>query len=120
MPYITIESAEYMVRVGQGRGRTIQAEVRRRAIDGSLLVDPIASKREVTVEITGDADTGTFFTPEEADYLIDVLTSGPVSVSGDVGTFTAIARDVAWLDGQDHTGGQPTVYRWVTCTLEEV
>ena len=121
MAYLTIGSTNYLVRLGQGRGRVTQIEGRRRAIDGTLLVDAIATKREVTVEITGAVSSGRFFTPGEANSLITTLMAGNVSVSGDVGTFTARARDVGWVDGQSGDGnGAPVVYRWVTATLEEV
>ena len=48
------------------------------------------------------------------------LLSGNVSVAGDVGTFTARARDVGWVDAQDYKTSPPTLYRWVSATLEAV
>lgn len=120
MSYLTIAGTAYLVRVGQGQGKRLQIENRRRAIDASLLVDPIADKREVPVEITGQESAGRFFTPAEADTLITTLLAGNVAVAGDAGTFTARARDIGWVDGQAYPGGVPTLYRWVSATLEQV
>lgn len=120
MSYLTIGSTSYLVRVGNGKGRVHQIENRRRAIDGGLLVDSIATKRELQIEITGTAVSGRFFTPAEASALITALKAGALSISGTAGSFTARARDIGWVDGQDWSGGAPMAYRWVSATLEEV
>lgn len=123
MSYFTIAGTAYLIREDQSRGDRIQFEHRRRAIDGSLLVDPVANKKSVQVEITGLEAENRFFTIAEADTLIATLLAGSVAVAGDLGTFTARARDIGWVDGQHYPGGPhstPTLYRLVTATLEEV
>lgn len=119
--YLTINGTDYLVREGEARGRWLQIENRRRAVDGSLLVDPIADKRHAEVEFTGLVSAGRFFTPTEADALMATLLAGTVTVGGTLASqFTASASDVGWLDVQDHETSPPTIYRHVTCTLEEV
>jgi hypothetical protein len=118
--YLTINGTEYLVRVGDGRGRVAQVENRRRALDGSLLVDTIADKREIPIQITGASAAGRFFTPSEADALIATLMAGNVTIGGDAAGMTARARDIGWEDGSDWTGGSPVTFRWVSATLEEV
>lgn len=118
--YITINSVGYKIRVDQGQGQLLLIEQRNRAIDGSLLVDTITSKLEVPVEITGKTGDSRFFTVSEANSLITALRDGTVQVGGDVGTFTARARDIGWRDIQDNDGVNVTVYRWVSAVLEEV
>jgi len=123
MSYLSINGTEYMIREEDGRGRLLQIENRRRAIDASLLVDSIATKREVQTQIVGLASAGRFFTPAEADSLMAALAAGTVTITGDVGSFTARARDIGWTDGQHYPDGPfspPTAYRWVSVTLEGV
>jgi hypothetical protein len=122
MAYVTVNGVAYLVEEDSGRGRVLQVEQRRRAIDGSLLVDSIATKLEVPLEFTGLVSAGRFFTVLEATVLMGTLLAGNVTIGGDVGNFTARATDVGWRDMQhrpiDH--GPPVLYRWVSCTLEEV
>lgn len=120
MAFLTIGGTEYLVRVGQARGRDILIENRRRAVDGSLLVDLIASKEEVSVEITGLASAGRFFTIAEANALRTTLKAGAVTVGGDMASITARARDIGYVDEQDYRTDPPTVFRWLSCTLEQV
>ncbi len=120
MAYVTIAGIAYLVREGDSRGRVLQIENRRRAIDGGLLVDSIATKREVTLQLAGLVSAGRNFTIAEANALIAVLTGGSVAVAGDIGSFTARARDIGYLDEQDWRSGSPVAFRIVTATLEEV
>lgn len=120
MAYLTINGVDYLVRQGSVRGRWDLIENRRRAIDGSLLVDLIAEKRRVDLEITGRVADGRFFTIAQADTLMALLRGANVSVSGDSGTFTARASGIGWVDVQDFRTSPPLVYRHVSCTLEAV
>lgn len=124
MSYATINGTAYLVREGEGRGSLTLIEYRRRAVDGSLLVDRIDEKREITLEIAGAASSGRFFTPAEAESLLATLAAGNVTLAGDVAggaSRTVRARDLGWTDGSDRSVlGSPTVFRWVTATFEEV
>ena len=120
MAYLTINGTAYLIREGQSQGRRLQIENRRRAIDASLLVDSVATKREASVELAGLVSAGRNFTIAEADALIATLAAGSVTVGGDMGAFTARARDIGWADAQDWRTGAPVIYRIVSVTLEEV
>lgn len=120
MAFLTINGTAYLVRVGEARGRVLLVEQRRRAIDASLLVDRVAEKFEGQVELTGTEASGRFFTPSEADSVIATLVAGNVTVGGDFGSFTARAKDVGYIDAQSYQTNPPTLFRWITCTLEEV
>jgi hypothetical protein len=124
MSYATIGGTAYLVREGEGRGSLTLIEYRRRAVDGSLLVDRIAEKQEITLEIAGTAASGRFFTPAEANALLATLAAGNVTLSGDAAggaSYTVRARDLGWTDGSDRSdSASPTVFRWVTATFEEV
>lgn len=124
MPYLLIDDEEYLVAVAEGRGRRVAIEQRRRALDGSLLVETIATKLELPVTISGPAAAGRLFTVAEAEALMDTLSGGFVSVSGDlVGGVerTMRAKDVGWVDVDDPSDPDaPTVARVVSATLEEL
>lgn len=120
MSYITVAGTAYRVRVGEGRGARKQIENRRRALDGGLLVDTRAIKREVRVEFTGIASADGFLTPAQGDALMDVLLAGNVAITGTPGTFTARARDVEYVDGSEWKASGPVTYRWVSCVLDEI
>lgn len=120
MAYLSINGTAYIVRVGKGRGQRLQVENRRRAIDASLLVDPIATKKEVQVEIAGLVSARRYFTVTEADALIATLVAGSVTVAGEIGSFTGRARDVSWTDEQDSRVYPPAPYRLISTTIEEV
>lgn len=121
MAYLTINGTAYLVREGQVRGRWLQFENRRRAIDASLLVDSVADKLRLEVEVTGLASAGRFFTPAEANALMTTLRAGDVMIGGDASDqFTARASDIGWVDVQDHKASPPTLHRHVSFTLEQV
>lgn len=115
MAYLTIAGTTYRVRTDGSRGKLNIIENRERAIDGSLLVDRIAEKMELQVEILRGS-TGAALSIAQANTLIGVLKAGNVAVSGDVGSFTARAKDIGYRDIR--TG--PGVIRQVSVTLEEV
>jgi hypothetical protein len=115
MPHLTIAGATYRVRIDGSTGRRILIENRFRALDGTLVVDRLTSKKEVTVEITGPS-AGGVLSISAANTLIDALAAGNVSVAGDIGTFTAVARDIGHRDIVS-AGGKA---RFVTVTLEQV
>lgn len=115
MPYLTIGGTTYRVRADGSSGRRIQFEKRFRGLDASLTVDRIATKKEVTVEIIGPAGGGAL-SISAANTLIDTLTGGNVAVAGDIGSFTAAARDVGHRDIVTASGKA----RFVTATLEQV
>lgn len=114
MPYLTIAGTTYGARVNAGAGRRIQVENRFRALDGSLVVDRIASKEEKTVTILDN--NGTRLTITTAETLIDTLTAGNVTVGGDIMSGTCAAKDIStedtWVSG--------AAVRSVTVTFEEV
>jgi hypothetical protein len=124
MAYATIGGVAYLVREGEGRGNLTLIEYRRRAVDGSLLVDRIAEKHEVTLEIGGTEASGRFFTPVEADAFLATLAGGNVTLGGDTAagsSWTVRARDLGWTDISDRSDpASPAVYRTVTATFEEV
>lgn len=115
MSYLTIGGTQYRVRIDGSSGRRIQIENRFRAMDGSLVVSRLATKKEVTVEIIGPA-AGGGLSISAADSLMATLTGGNVSVAGDVGSLTAAARDVGYRDVKASGG----TFRFVTATLEQV
>ena len=120
MAYLTLGGTAYLIREGQSKGRRLHIENRRRAIDASLLVDRVDEKDELQVEIAGLVSPGRNFTIAEANALIATLEAGSVTVGGDVGSFTARAKDIGYADVTDWRTGSPVTYRLVSVTLEEV
>lgn len=119
--YLTLNGVHYRVLMGEGRGAYVQIETRRRAIDGTLLIDPRATKMEAHVKVTGVAGSDRYFTIPEADAFARQLAgSGALYVSGQTGTFRASARDITYEDGQDFGPSGPVIYRWITATLDEI
>lgn len=115
MAYLTIAGTAYRVRADGSSGRRIQIEQRTRAWDGSLIRSVRTVKKEATVEIIGPA-AGGLFTIAQADTLMGILTAGNVAIAGDIGTFTAAARDIGYRD----LVAVGLKARLVTATFEQV
>lgn len=115
MSYLTIAGSAYRIRSDGSTGRRIQFGLRFRAMDKSLVRGTETVKKEITVEVLGPA-SGVLFTIAAAETFIGVLTAGNVAVAGDVGSFTAAARDIGTRDIV--AGGAKA--RLVTVTLEQV
>lgn len=115
MPYLEIGGTTYRVRVDAASGSRILFENRFRGLDGSLVVDRLTSKKEVTVEIIGPSAGGAL-SISAANTLMDTLAGGNVAITGDIGSFTAAARDLGHRDIVT-AGGKA---RFVTVTLEQV
>jgi hypothetical protein len=121
MPYLSVNGTTYRTAYRTGEARRITIQQRRRALDGSLLVDDVVGgdadepeKEENTVEFLGTSST--LFTIDTAKAFALVLTGGNVSVTGNVGTYTARAKDVKEKDVTYSAG----VFRVVSAVLEEV
>jgi hypothetical protein len=115
MAYLTIAGSNYRARVDTTNGRRIQIEDRFRALNGSLIVSRTTQKKEATVEIIGPA-AGGVLSIAAADTLMTALATGNVAITGDIGSFTAAARDIGFRDIASASGKA----RFVTATLEEV
>lgn len=121
MPYLSIAGTEYLVEEGNARMNYVLVENRERMIDGSLAVDRITTKKELSVDISGLAASGTLLTPAEGLTLISTLLAGDVAITGDLGAFTGRARDIGYVDISDRAiWASPVVYRIVSATFDEV
>lgn len=125
MAHITINGTTYRTLATSGQSRGIVGQQRRRAINFNLLVDDVAGgsaavseKQEDTLDFIGtvSGSSTVLFTITTAKAFRALLLSGSVTVAGDVGSYTARARDVRERDVPVGAG----IWRVVSATLEEV